>query len=154
MRPRIKPGDSVYSKTNSARDVSYMDLEGEDHFPEKVFIEHVLSATIDKAGEIKFKFAEGVEFGSGLDYEKYKERFEKQKKKIQMEELLISAEVQEVKEFCKEYRKPKEIRDHLGIKSEISYRKRIQEPLYKAGKLMVNDAKVTQLRMYRWADEE
>jgi DNA invertase Pin-like site-specific DNA recombinase len=154
MRPRIKPGDSVYSKTNSARDVSYMDLEGEDHFPEEVFIEHVLSATIDKAGEMKFKFAEGVEFGSGLDYEKYKERFEKQKKKIQMEELLISAEVQEVKEFCKEYRKPKEIREHLGIKSEISYRKRIQEPLYKAGKLMVNDAKVTQLRMYRWADEE
>jgi hypothetical protein len=154
MRPRIKPGDSVYSKTNSARDVSYMDLEGEDHFPEEVFIEHVLSATIDTAGEIKFKFAEGVEFGSGLDYEKYKERFEKQKKKIQMEELLISDEVQKVKEFCKEYRKPKEIREHLGIKSEISYRKRIQEPLYKAGKLMVNDAKVTQLRMYRWADEE
>jgi DNA invertase Pin-like site-specific DNA recombinase len=154
MRPRIKPGDSVYSKTNSARDVSYMDLEGEDHLPEEVFIEYVLSATIDKAGEIKFKFAEGAEFGSGLDYEKYKERFEKQKKKIQMEELLISAEVQEVKEFCKEYRKPKEIREHLGIKSEISYRKRIQEPLYKAGKLMTNDAKVTQLRMYRWADEE
>lgn len=34
MRPRIKQGDSIYSKTNSARDVSYMDLEGEDHFPE------------------------------------------------------------------------------------------------------------------------
>jgi len=154
MRPRIKQGDSVYSKTNSARDVSYMDLEGEDHFPEEVFIEHVLSASIDRAGGIKFKFAEGVEFGSGLDYEKYKKLFEKEKKKIQMEELLISHEVQKVKEFCKEYRKPREIRDYLGIKSEISYRKRVQEPLYKAGKLTPNDAKVNQLRMYRWTEDE
>jgi hypothetical protein len=106
MRPRIKSGDSIYSKTNSARDVSYMDLEGEYHFPEEVFIEHVLSATIDKTGKIKFRFADGVEFVSRLDYEKYKKLFEKEKKKIQMEELLITNEVQKVKEFCKEYRKP------------------------------------------------
>jgi hypothetical protein len=154
MRPRIKPGDSVYSKTNSARDVSYMDLEGEDNFPEEVFIEHVLSATIDKAGEIKFKFAEGVEFGSGLDYEKYKERFEKQKKKIQMEELLISDEVQKLKEFCKEAKMPKHIRCHLGIKSDNSYRKRIHEPLQKSGKLILDPSRETTKGWYVWNDND
>ena len=152
MRPRINFGDSLYSKTNSARDVSYMDLEGDDHFPEDVFKEHVISATLDSEGCIKYKFAAGVEFGASLNYKKYKGMFEKEKRKIQMKELFGSEEVLRIKEFCQEPRKPKKIREFLGIESEISYRKRIQEPLIKAGKLVADRDKPVNQRLYIWVD--
>ncbi len=123
-----------------------------DHFPEDIFKEHVLSATLDKEGCIKYKFAEGVEFGAALNYKKYKRMFEKEKRKIQMKELLGSEEVLRVKEYCKEPRQPKKIREFLGIKGETSYRKRIQEPLCKAGKLVADREKPVNQRLYTWVD--
>ena len=69
-----------------------------------------------------------------------------------MEELLISDEVQKVKEFCKEAKMPKHIRCHLGIKSDNSYRKRIHEPLQKAGKLILDPSRQTTKGWYVWND--
>jgi DNA invertase Pin-like site-specific DNA recombinase len=150
MRPRIKPGDSIYMTTNNARKSSYMDPAGADYFPEDVFREQVISGTIDGDGRIKYKFAEGVEFGVDLTYEEYKELLEKEIEKIQFQELINSSEVMEMKEFCKEGKTPKEIRTHLGITSRMSFDKRILKPLYAAGKLKLERGKASNHWWYSW----
>jgi DNA invertase Pin-like site-specific DNA recombinase len=153
MRPRIKPGDSIYMTTNNARNSSYMDPAGADYFPEDLFREQVISGTIDGDGRIKYKFAEGVEFGVDLTYEEYKELLEKEIEKIQFEELINSSEVIEMKEFCKEGKTPKEIRTHLGITSRMSFDKRILKPLYAAGKLKLERGKASNHWWYSWVEE-
>jgi hypothetical protein len=153
MRPRIKTGDSIYMTTNNARKSSYMDPAGADYFPEDVFREQVISGTIDGDGRIKYKFAEGVEFGVDLTYEEYKELLEKEIEKIQFEELINSSEVMEMKEFCKEGKIPKEIRTHLGITSRMSFDKRILKPLYAAGKLKLERGKASNHWWYSWVEE-
>lgn len=153
MRPRIKPGDSIYMTTNNARNSSYMDPAGADYFPEDLFREQVISGTIDGDGRIKYKFTEGVEFGVDLTYEEYKELLEKEIEKIQFEELINSSEVIEMKEFCKEGKTPKEIRTHLGITSRMSFDKRILKPLYAAGKLKLERGKASNHWWYSWVEE-
>lgn len=152
MRPRIKPGDSIYATTNNARNSSYIDPAGADYFPEDVFREQVISGTIDGDGRIKYKFAEGVEFGVDMIYEEYKKTFEKEKAKIQLEELLNSSEVMEMKELCKTAKTTKEIRTHLGIESNNSFDKRILKPLCKAGKLKQERGNTSNYWIYSWVE--
>ena len=152
MRPRIKPGDSIYATTNNARNSSYIDPAGEDYFPEDVFRKQVISGTIDSDGRIKYKFAEGVEFGVDMIYEEYKKTFEKEKAKIQLEELLNSSEVMEMKELCKTAKTTKEIRTHLGIESNNSFDKRILKPLCKAGKLKQERGNTSNYWIYSWVE--
>ncbi|MBN2259248.1 MAG: recombinase family protein [Clostridiales bacterium] len=152
MRPRIQQGESLYLKSNAAKNSTYMDLDGMDHFPEEVFVEYVLSGSINLEGRIKFKFAEDIEFGIDMTYEDYQRRFEEEKSKIQWEEFMHSEEIIKLKEFCKIPRKPIEIKNHLGISSNISYEKRFRVPLLKAGLIELIDSKCNRDRKYKWVD--
>lgn len=153
FRPRLKKEESLYTISNVARDSNYRDLEGEDLFPEEFFKEQVLGGTIDKEGRITYEFAPGLSFGTDLTYKIYQAQFEKLKEKIRFEELLNSKEVLKIKEFCKEGKTPKEIRNHLGITSRVSFDKRILKPLYRAGKLNLKRGKVQNQWWYSWAED-
>lgn len=150
MRPRINKGDSIYSTTNNARNSTYVEEDGEDHFPEEVFINQVISCRISEEGYMKYKFAEGIEFGIDMTYEEYKEEFQNERAKIEFEELLNSSETLGIREFCKEGKKPKEIRTHLGIESRVSFDKRILKPLYGAGKLKLKRGTGNNHWWYSW----
>ena len=152
MRPRINPGDSIYSTTNNARDSTYMDQDGEDFFPEEIFKEQVLSGTMAKDGRITYEFATDIKFGIDMAYVDYKRQLEEEKAIIQLEELLGSLEVLKMKEFCKKGKKPKAIREHLGIKSKVSFDKRILKPLYKAGKLTLKRGRNVSDWWYSWSE--
>ncbi|MGF7186616.1 hypothetical protein GGQ84_002740, partial [Desulfitispora alkaliphila] len=80
----------------------------------------------------------------------YLENFEQTKADINLEELLISKEVEMIKEFCQEAKMSKEMREYLGIESKNSFNKRVLMPLLQAGKLKLIRGKQIYDRRYYW----
>ena len=153
MRPRIRKGDSLYLTSKTARDNSYMDMGGKDFFPEECFSMYVLSGKIDIEGRIVFSFADGLELGTNMTYDEYRSIFAEEKEKIHQKELLNSKEVLALKDYCSVGRFPKEIRDYLGLRSKISFEKRIKTPLCEMGYLRLEDSSASNKRRYIWVED-
>jgi DNA invertase Pin-like site-specific DNA recombinase len=154
MRPRINPGDSIYSKTNNAKDSTYIETEVIDIFPEDIYSEQVISATLNAEGCIKYKFAEGIEYGAAITYRDYQILIDEEKLKIQFEELIDSRETLKIRDYCMEPRHFREIQLYTGIASANSLYKRIINPLVQAGKLKHNPCKNSRESTYTWVNED
>lgn len=150
MKPRIGKGDSLFSIKEKTNKYTLIDIEVNDHFPEALFEEHVLSATMDKKGNIKYRFADDFEFWIYYSNEDYTEELEEAIKETKLEELLNSKEVKKIKAYCKVPRKPKEIFDHLRLENRNQFNNRFIIPLCEAGKLVLIPGQNMFQNKYKW----
>lgn len=135
MDARIKSGDSIYNTTKVAKDSTYIKKNEPDNFLEDIFNKYITKAQINSEGSIIYNFIFGIDYGIKMTYKEYLNEFEKTKEEINLAELIISKEVMKLKEFCKEAKYPREMRDLVNIPSRMSFSRRILKPLVQAGKL-------------------
>jgi len=152
MRPRIKPGQSLYDTTKNAKDRTYVNEKGPDHFREDLFEKYIENGVIYDDGRIAYQFGLGVIFSADMTYQDYKDEHQSAKDEINFEELVNSKEVKKLKKFCKKPKFSKEMREHLGIAGECTFYKRILYPLYHARKLQLIKGKRRYDRRYYWKD--
>lgn len=150
MHPRIKRGDSYLTICERTNKFTFMNITDEDYFPEAIFKEHISSATVDKNGIVKYRFAEGLEFWSYYSDEDYTEELDAATGELKLEELLISKEVKKIKTFCNVPRTFSEIFEHLKLEDRIQFRNYFMIPLCEASKLVLIPGKNKYHNKYKW----